>query len=85
MKAQTPRGSDVHEPLNLKTDAALQTEAELVRKAQNEPVWWIEKFLKAKLWSEEAKIVESVCKNRRTAVRSCHGASKSHVAAHVAL
>jgi hypothetical protein len=48
---------------------------------QRNPALWARKKLKAHLWSLQTKIIESVRDNRRTAVKSCHSAGKSHVAA----
>ena len=52
-----------------------------------DPVWGIEDFFQCKLWEKQTEIVESVLvkKNRKTAVRSCHDAGKSFIAARVAL
>lgn len=45
------------------------------------PVGWVKARLGEDLWSKQAEILESVRDNRRTAVHSCHGAGKSHIAA----
>lgn len=45
------------------------------------PVEWMEERLGEYLWSAQKDIVHSVRDNRYTAVKSCHGIGKSHVAA----
>jgi hypothetical protein len=42
-------------------------------------------ILGATVWDMQARIIESVRDNKRTAVRSCHGIGKSFLASHVAL
>jgi hypothetical protein len=49
-----------------------------------DPAKWVEERLNGGLWSKQVEIMESVRDNRRTAVRSCHSAGKSHTAALVA-
>lgn len=46
----------------------------------NDPVAWIEDHL-GPIWSMQADIADSVCDNRHTAVKSCHGPGKSYIAA----
>lgn len=50
-----------------------------------DPVWWLETSFGVKLWQKQKEIIESVQKNQRTSVISCHGAGKSFVAAHIVL
>lgn len=45
------------------------------------PAEWIEDELGEFVWSKQADVLNSVCDNRYTAVRSCHGVGKSWVAA----
>jgi hypothetical protein len=45
------------------------------------PVLWSEEVLHRFLWSQQRKILESVGRNRKTAVKSCHGPGKSFTAA----
>ena len=47
------------------------------------PVAWVEDRLHEHVWSKQREILESVRDNRRTAVRSCHSAGKSHIASRV--
>lgn len=56
-----------------------------LKRAQRDPGWWITTCLGSPLWSKQVEIAESVRDNPRTAVRSCHGAGKSYVAARIAL
>lgn len=50
----------------------------------DDPVGWVRSKLDEELWSAQRAIMESVRDHRRTAVHSCHGAGKSHIAARVA-
>ncbi len=45
------------------------------------PVEWIQERLGEHLWTRQMDIVRSVRDNRYTAVKSCHGIGKSHIAA----
>lgn len=45
-----------------------------------DPASWVQDRLSQMVWSKQREIMESVRDNRKTAVRSCHGAGKSHVA-----
>lgn len=47
----------------------------------SDPELWVEKRLKQAVWSKQRDILTSVRDHRRTAVHSCHGIGKSHVAA----
>ncbi len=49
-----------------------------------DPAGWVRTRLEEHLWSKQVEILESVRDYRRTAVHSCHGAGKSHIAARVA-
>ena len=46
----------------------------------DDPASWVQDRLGQMVWSKQREIMESVRDNRKTAVRSCHGAGKSHVA-----
>ncbi|MVO84183.1 hypothetical protein GPA10_05200 [Streptomyces sp. p1417] len=48
------------------------------------PVGWVQERLRQTVWSKQREIMLSVRDHRRTAVRSCHGAGKSHTASLVA-
>lgn len=48
-------------------------------------VFFIEHALGHKTWSKQREIIRSVQNNRRTAVRACHGASKTYTAAEIAV
>lgn len=50
----------------------------------DDPAGWVRTRLDEHLWSKQVEILESVRDHRRTAVHSCHGAGKSHIAARVA-
>lgn len=49
-----------------------------------DPAAWVRERLDENLWGKQVEILESVRDHRRTAVHSCHGAGKSHIAARVA-
>ncbi len=61
------------------------SQARVVHRAQKDPVWWIESYLRSGLWSLQSEIVNSVRDNPKTAVRSCHGPGKSYIAARILL
>lgn len=48
---------------------------------QNNPTLWAKEVLGIHLWSKQRDIAESVRDNKRTAVKSCHNAGKSKLAA----
>lgn len=50
-------------------------------KKSGDPQAWVEDRLNGSVWSKQLEIMESVRDNRKTAVRSCHSAGKSHIAA----
>ncbi|MFI6296844.1 hypothetical protein ACIBEJ_35005 [Nonomuraea sp. NPDC050790] len=50
----------------------------------NNPVGWVKDRLGGHLWSKQREIAESIVTNRRTAVKSCHNAGKSFLAAQIA-
>ncbi len=54
---------------------------EVVKRSRQDPVFYVEKVLGEKPWAIQKRIVESVAANKRTAVKSCHGAGKSFTAA----
>ena len=58
-----------------------QAAAYLQPKGYNDPEKWVRERLGGEIWSKQLEIMESVRDNRRTAVRSCHSAGKSHIAA----
>jgi hypothetical protein len=62
-------------------NAFLQAAAMLQPKGYSDPQKWVEERLHGSLWSKQREIMESVRDNRKTAVRSCHSAGKSHIAA----
>lgn len=51
---------------------------------QDNPVGWVHDVLGEETWSAQREILESLVEHRRTAVRSCHGIGKSHVASRAA-
>lgn len=59
--------------------------AELQVKLQSEPTFFYDHILGCAHWSKQDQITESVFRNQRTTVPSCHGAGKSYTAARVAL
>ena len=56
-----------------------------IERIRAEPSWFLEEVLGFHPWSRQRQVVESVRDNTRTAVRSCHGAGKTAIAARSAL
>ena len=50
-----------------------------------DPAYWVREVLGQEPWEKQIAILESVRDHKKTAVKSCHAAGKSHVAASVAL
>ncbi len=61
-----------------------QVMAELYKSCQADPVFFVEWALGHMTWSKQRAILRSVRDNEKTAVRACHGASKTFAAAEVA-
>lgn len=57
----------------------------LAERARTDPVWWVREVLGYEPWEKQIEIIESVRDNRTTAVKSCHAAGKSSIAARTAL
>lgn len=55
------------------------------KKAQDDPLLWINNVLGSKLWSKQQEIVLSVKNNSRTIVQSCFGSGKSKVSSDIIL
>jgi hypothetical protein len=53
----------------------------IVHQCRKKPAWWVEQALGKKLWAEQYDIVQKLLHHRRIAVRSCHAAGKSFLAA----
>lgn len=51
----------------------------------DDPAGWVEHRLGEAFWSKQREIADSVVRHKRTAVRSCHDAGKSYLAARIAL
>jgi len=62
-----------------------QVMAELMLSYRRDPVFFVEHALGHLTWSKQRAILRSVLENEKTAVRSCHGASKTFTAAEVAV
>lgn len=62
-----------------------QVMAELYKSCQADPVFFVEWALGHMTWSKQRAILRSVRDNEKTAVRACHGASKTFSAAEVAV
>ena len=48
---------------------------------RNDPVGFVTEVLREDVWSKQVEILESVARNKRTAVPACHAPGKSHIAA----
>jgi len=57
----------------------------LMHRIKTDPEFFVREILGENLWSKQREIMLSVRDNKRTGVRSCHGAGKSFIAARVAL
>jgi len=55
------------------------------RKSQNDPLMWMSRCLRGKLWQKQKDIVLSIRDNQRTIVQSCFGSGKSHTAGKIIL
>lgn len=51
---------------------------------RQDPVGWVERRCNEFVWSKQAEVMRSVVTHRRTAVKSCHGVGKSHIASRIA-
>jgi hypothetical protein len=47
---------------------------------QTDPIGWIQRRLSEHVWSKQAEIMQSLVDHKKTAVKSCHGVGKSHIA-----
>lgn len=63
--------------------AAVDRKQSLTRQSKymTDPELWVTERLQQAVWSKQRDILSSVRDHRRTAVHSCHGIGKSHVAA----
>lgn len=52
---------------------------------RSDPRYYIEQILGNSIWGRQADIVESVIKNTRTSVKSCHASGKSFIAGRIVL
>ncbi len=59
--------------------------ATFYRKYKEEPVFFVEHALGHVTWSKQREILRSVKENKKTAVRACHGSSKTFTAAEIAV
>jgi phage terminase large subunit len=64
---------------------AVRVVSTLLRRYREDPVFFVEHCLGHKTWSKQREILMSVRDNERTAVRACHGSSKTYSAAEVAI
>lgn len=51
---------------------------------RTDPVGWTQGRCNEFVWSKQAEVMRSVVQHRRTAVKSCHGVGKSHIASRIA-
>lgn len=58
---------------------------EIIKRCQRDPLFFFREVLGVSPWERQADIIHSVRDNRRTAVKSCHGAGKSWIAGRIAL
>jgi len=60
-------------------------QAALGRECRDNPVFFVEWALGHKTWHKQREILNSVAQNKHTAVRACHGSSKTFTAAEIAV
>jgi hypothetical protein len=65
----------------LKGQLDRRTLAMRVIKYGKDPVRWVQERLRQTAWSKQREILKAIQAHRKTAVRSCHGVGKSHIAA----
>lgn len=75
----TRRLKTVRDQIKAAVDRKLAAERQ--DKYMTDPGLWVQDRLGQMAWSKQREILHSVRDRRRTAVRSCHGIGKSHVAA----
>jgi len=61
-------------------EANLEVYRTLLDEYRDSPVFFVEHALGHKTWSKQREILMSVMKNEKTAVRACHGSSKTYTA-----
>lgn len=62
--------------------AAVADSLDLARDYAN-PITWVTERTGEHVWSKQADIMAAIAEHRRTAVRSCHGVGKSHIASRI--
>ena len=67
----------------IKSDLEIEAEAYLYQRYQEDPVFFVEHALGHLTWKKQREILESVRDHEWTAVRACHGASKTFTAAEI--
>lgn len=65
----------------LKSQLDRRTLAARTAKYGTDPVRWVKERLRQTAWSKQREVLTAIRDHRRTAVRSCHGVGKSHIAA----
>jgi hypothetical protein len=63
----------------------VQAQATLLQKCKADPVFFVEWALGHYTWSRQREILTSIARNDKTAVRACHGSSKTYTAAEAAV
>ncbi len=71
--------------MNTDKERLTSEQKEFVRAVLRDPVAFATRFLGAALWAGEVEILRSIQKNRRTAIKACHGAGKTYSLALAAL
>jgi len=60
-----------------------RVQATLAKECRDDPVFFVEWGLGHKTWHKQREILRSVAENKKTAVRACHGSSKTFSAAEI--
>src|ERR1700730_3478409 len=61
----------------MKNEDITTEQKELARKVMRDPALFATQVLGVKLWQKQIEILQSIARNSRTAVRSCHGVGKT--------
>lgn len=57
----------------------------VLERGRADPAWWCQQLLGSRLWLKQRDIVRDVHAHRKTAVRSCHAAGKTFLAANATI
>ena len=67
----------------MKMEPNIEVYRTLLDEYRENPVFFVEHALGHKTWSKQREILQSVREHKKTAVRACHGSSKTYTAAEI--